>query len=86
MTEYEVIVAGRAAREIADLPPTVAERVYHRLEALARDPRPRGVKKLRGEPELWRIRIGDYRVLYAVDDDTRAIDVIRVRHRSTVYR
>ncbi|MBW3670186.1 MAG: type II toxin-antitoxin system RelE/ParE family toxin [Acidobacteria bacterium] len=86
MTQYEVIVAASASREIEDLPRSVARRVYERLEALASEPRPHGVKKLKGERELWRIRVGDYRVVYAIDDDTRTIDVVRARHRSKVYR
>ena len=70
MTDYAVLVSNRAARE---------------LEALASQPRPSGVKKLQGERDLWRIRIGEYRVIYSVNDRNRVVDVVRVRHRSKAY-
>jgi mRNA interferase RelE/StbE len=80
------MVAERAAREIEDLPRSTAQRIYDRLGALAGEPRPRGVRKLQGERDLWRIRAGDYRVVYSIDDRGRTIDVVRVRHRSKAYR
>jgi mRNA interferase RelE/StbE len=60
-------------------------RVVSRMEQLATDPRPPGCKKLRGGDKEWRIRIGDYRVVYEIDDDARSVDVTRIAHRSEVY-
>ncbi len=60
-------------------------RIVPRLEQLATEPRPPGCKKLRGGDKEWRIRIGDYRVVYEIDDDARAVDVTRIAHRSEVY-
>ena len=60
-------------------------RLVPRLEQLATEPRPPGCKKLRGGDKEWRIRIGDYRVVYEIDDDARAVDVTRIAHRSEVY-
>lgn len=85
MADYAVVVSDRAAHEIEALPATVAARVYAKLATLASAPRPPGVKKLRGERDLWRIRIGDYRVVFSINDPRRVVDVVRVRHRSKAY-
>ncbi|MBI5473610.1 MAG: type II toxin-antitoxin system RelE/ParE family toxin [Ignavibacteriae bacterium] len=60
-------------------------RIISKIESLEEEPRPRACRKLRGEKNLWRIRVGDYRVVYAVDDVARNVDIRRVRHRSEVY-
>ena len=85
MADYAVVVSDRATREIEALPATLAARVYAKLVTLGSQPRPRGVKKLQGALDLWRIRVGDYRVIYSVDDQGRVVDVVRVRHRSKAY-
>ena len=86
MAEYAVVFARSARRELERLDVGVARRIISRVEALAGDPRPRGCVKLQGAADLWRIRIGDYRVIYAVDDDARVVDIRVVRHRSDAYR
>ncbi|MEI6084420.1 MAG: type II toxin-antitoxin system RelE/ParE family toxin [Verrucomicrobiota bacterium] len=53
---------------------------------MAVNPRPPGCKKLKGYHDLWRVRLGDYRVIYSIDDRARAVDVNAVRHRSEAYR
>jgi mRNA interferase RelE/StbE len=63
----------------------VIERIFPRLEALEDEPRPAGCKKLKGGRDEWRIRVGDYRVVYTVDDVKLRVSVTRVRHRSEVY-
>jgi mRNA interferase RelE/StbE len=85
VTDYAVVVSDRASREIEDLPVGIAARIYRKLASLGSQPRPHGVKKLSGGRELWRIRVGEYRVIYSVDDRVRAVDVVRVRHRSKAY-
>jgi len=57
-----------------------------RIDALADGPRPAGAKKLKGGGELWRIRVGDYRIVYAVRDRILLVLVVRVAHRREVYR
>jgi mRNA interferase RelE/StbE len=52
---------------------------------LIEDPRPHGVKKLKAELDLYRSRAGDYRIVYAIDDHTKVIDIVRIRHRSKAY-
>ena len=86
MAEYSVVVARPARRELDGLEAGVARRVISRIEALASNPRPPGCAKLQGATDLWRIRVGAYRVVYAIDDATRMVDVNRVRHRSDAYR
>ncbi|MBI4284609.1 MAG: type II toxin-antitoxin system RelE/ParE family toxin [Chloroflexi bacterium] len=86
MTPYEVVFARSARRELQALPLTVAERILKKVERLAIEPRPAGCQKLRGYFDLWRIRVGEYRVIYSIDDTTRIIDIAVIRHRSEAYR
>ena len=57
-----------------------------RIEALSTNPRPRGCLKLQGAEALWRIRVGDYRVIYSINDEERIVDISIVRHRGDAYR
>jgi len=72
-------------KEIRRLPKRVIQRVFIVLEALSEEPRPANSKKLR-DHDLWRLRIGDYRIVYAIDDDLRIVTIYRIRHRRDVYR
>lgn len=85
MADYAVVVSDRAARELDRLPASLAARIYARIEALGSDPRPQGTKKLQGSMSGWRIRVGDYRILYEIDDRRRLIDISAIRHRSKAY-
>lgn len=85
MAAYRVEVAGGGRRDLQRLAPSVLERVYRVLIALGDDPRPAGSEKLIGL-EAYRIRVGDYRAIYEVDDRARLVTVSRVRHRREVYR
>lgn len=85
MTQYEIIFARSARKELQALPLTIAERILGKVDLLASNPRPSGCKKLRGHSNLQRIRIGEYRVIYSIDDNERIIDVSVVRHRSGAY-
>jgi mRNA interferase RelE/StbE len=86
MADYSVTFARSARKELEKLHPSIARRVMQRIEALETIPRPSGVIRLQGHKNLWRIRIGDYRVIYSIDDTSRNIDVSVVRHRSDAYR
>ena len=86
MVEYRVVFARSARRELEGLETTVARRIISRVETLTTNPRPHGCVKLQGASDLWRIRIGDYRVVYAIDDNERLVDIRVVRHRSDAYR
>jgi len=63
----------------------VNNKLIKSILALSEDPRPIGAKKLRGGPDNWRIRIGDYRVVYSVDDEILVVDVRKVGHREDIY-
>ena len=84
MDEYAVQVVRSARKEIERLSAIVAARVIAAIEALARTPRPRGCRKLRGTANLWRIRSGEYRI-YSIDDERLIVRVVIVRHRREAY-
>jgi mRNA interferase RelE/StbE len=86
MCEYSVVFARSARKELEGLPETIRRRVEGRIEQLASKPRPAGVRKLVGSEDLWRLRIGDYRVIYAVHDERKLVDIICIRHRKDAYR
>ena len=86
MADYTVTVARPARKELEKLPDPIAQRMLAKIEALAVTPRPHGASKLQGEKYLWRIRVGDYRVVYSVDDTVKVVDVSVIRHRRDVYR
>jgi mRNA interferase RelE/StbE len=86
VADYAITFARSARKELESLQPDIARRIIGKITALAAQPRPPGVKKLHGEASLWRIRIGDYRVVYEINDTARVVDVAVVRHRSEVYR
>jgi mRNA interferase RelE/StbE len=83
--DYHVVIKPSAAKELDKLPISVAARIAAKIETLARVPRPQGVKKLEGEPTRWRIRVSDWRVIFAIDDGQRVVDIIYIRHRSKAY-
>ena len=73
MADYTITFARSARKELESLSAAIVQRVFPKIEALAREPRPKGWRKLRGERNLWRIRIGDYRVIYAVNDEKAVV-------------
>ena len=86
MRKYKLTIGSRAAKELSTLPAAVAQRVDAAILGLSSEPRPHGAKKLKGELQLWRVRVGDYRIVYSIDDDQAVVDVIGVPHRSKAYR
>ena len=85
MADYAVVFARSARKELESLDGGLVNRIFPKIAALAKEPSPDGCRKLKGEKLLWRIRIGDYRVIYAIYDDARKVDVIAIRHRSKAY-
>jgi mRNA interferase RelE/StbE len=83
--DYRVEIKASARRELEALPDSVLGRVLTKVEALSHAPRPIGCKKLNGYTDLWRVRIGDWRVVYLVDDKTKFVSITRIAHRSEVY-
>ena len=86
MPEYAITFARSARKQLQVLDRALALRIVGRIESLAVTPRPVGCVKLEGGTGLWRIRVGDYRVIYEIDDDRCRIDVSAVRHRREAYR
>ena len=86
MADYTVVFARSARKELQNLDPQVARRILKQIEALVANPRPSGVVKLEGASDLWRIRVGEWRVVYRIADRDRLVDVIAVRHRRDAYR
>jgi mRNA interferase RelE/StbE len=83
---YRVVVERSAEKDLRRLPFDVRTRIADALRSLAKDPRPVGSRKLAGTKHDWRIRIGDYRVIYEIADSIRIVRVYRVRHRREAYR
>ena len=82
---YQVILPKSVQKELDLLPDDVARRILARLAGLTTNPRPADVKKLKGR-DAWRIRVGDYRVIYEIHDRALQIIVITVGHRREIYR
>jgi mRNA interferase RelE/StbE len=85
VSEYWVALKSSAEKELLGLPDIVLTRIFTKIESLASNPRPTGSKKLRGGKDLWRIRVGDSRAIYAIDDETKVVQVMRIAHRREVY-
>ena len=86
MPEYRVVLKSSAEKELFRLSNPVSDRIFPKIKALGTDLRPNGCKKLIGGRNLWRIRIGDYRVIYAIDDQSKKVEVTRIAHRREVYQ
>jgi mRNA interferase RelE/StbE len=83
---YAVTIRRSARKELEDVSSPFYEKIEEKLLALRDAPRPQGCKILKGTENSWRIRIGDYRVIYQIDDAMKTVTVIKVGHRSDVYR
>ena len=83
---YTIDLKPLALRQLADLNKNIRERLNLKIQALAENPRPYGVKKLTGYEQTYRIRVGDYRVLYEIHDQILLILVVEVGHRGSIYR
>jgi len=78
-------LAASAEKELGALPAKVVARIVTRIEGLAVNPRPPRCKKLKGGDHEWRVRVGDYRIVYEIDDTARTVDVTRIAHRREAY-
>ena len=85
MPKYELEIKQSAQRELDAFDDALFARVDRRIVALADDPRPPGCKKLRGYKNQWRIRVGDWRVVYSIDDAVKVVSITRIAHRREVY-
>ena len=82
---YRLEILPGAERDLRRLSPAILGRIDARLRTLADQPRPPGVRHLAGGP-FWRIRVGDYRLIFTINDADQVVTIVRVRHRGDVYR
>jgi mRNA interferase RelE/StbE len=83
---YQVEFTATAQKDMLSLRYEIQERLELSIENLEIQPRPSGCKKLKGRNNTWRIRIGDYRILYGINDRLKVVIIYRIRHRKEVYQ
>ena len=83
---YSLVLKRSAEKELRKLPPGDLRRVIGRLHGLAQTPRPSGCEKLSGEAVRYRIRQGDYRIVYGINDSARLVEIVKIGHRREAYR
>ena len=83
---YSLLIRTSAEKDLRKLPASLFRRINVKILALRENPRPSGALKLSGNLEGWRVRVGDYRILYQIDDAAETVTIARVRHRKDVYR
>jgi mRNA interferase RelE/StbE len=82
---YVVIIENKAQKEFLKLPATYHHLVKKDIDALTANPRPHGVKKLMGSKDAYRVRVGDYRILFTIDDKRKIVTIYRIRNRKEAY-
>jgi mRNA interferase RelE/StbE len=83
---YSIRIKHKARKQLAMLPAAAANRIAHAIDALAHNPYPAGIKKLQGYDNVYRIRVGDYRILYSIENEILTIDIIKIAHRQSAYK
>jgi mRNA interferase RelE/StbE len=86
MPRYQIFYKHSVEKELRKLPTTMLQPIVARIQELATNPRPSGSIKLQGDTDLYRIRQGDYRIIYAIKDDVLTVLIIKIGHRKDVYR
>lgn len=85
MKRYLVVLTQTAEKELRRLPSKVIEKIIALLKSMEENPRPTGCKKLKGYKNLWRVPIGDYRLIYAIEEVIMLVDVREIGHRKDIY-
>lgn len=84
---YQIIFKKSAEKELQKLPSQIIKRLVPAIDSLSKDPRPSGAKKLQGNKEnIWRIRVGDYRIIYLIADEIKIVEIRRIGSRKDVYK
>ncbi|MBK7216614.1 MAG: type II toxin-antitoxin system RelE/ParE family toxin [Candidatus Promineofilum sp.] len=86
MSEYRITFLRSARKELASLDKRTVSRILSKIESLSKQPYPLGNRKLEGTDDLWRIRVGDYRVVYRILHEQLVVEIVSVRHRRDAYR
>lgn len=84
MADYKLSIKPSALKELERIPKKIAQQIVKRIRSLSQEPRPIGSQKLSGQ-ERYRIRQGDYRVVYGIDDTNKLVDIVKIAHRREVY-
>ena len=85
MVKYKVTIKKSAAKELEEIPRKELRKIVGRIQSLAQNPRPHGSQKL-SRQEQYRVRQGDYRIVYSIDDKDSVIDIVKIGHRREIYR
>jgi mRNA interferase RelE/StbE len=85
MAKYRILIRKSAADELGRIPKKYLRRIAERIRSLGDEPRPRGCEKLSAQ-ERYRLRQGDYRIVYSIDDSDETVEVVKIGHRSEIYR
>ena len=83
---YQLYISRIAEKQIASFPKHIANNIREKIDLLASEPRPFGCKKLEGSKDEYRLRTGDYRIIYRIEDNRLIVEVIRIGNRKDVYR
>ncbi len=83
---HEVLLSRQAERDLKRLPAESFHRTVRKIRSLANEPRPPGTRKIVGSTNDYRIRVGEHRIVYEIDDDVHEVRILRVRHRREAYR
>lgn len=86
MPDYRIVFTRSARKELEQLDSPLVERILKKIEALGSNPCPHDSRKLQGSKRLWRVRVGNYRIIYDIDGSYLIVVVIAIRHRGDVYR
>jgi len=84
--DYRVIIKKSAIKELSKIPRLDATRISAAIDGFIQNPYPKGYKKLKGAANEYRIRVGDYRILYSIFEDVLVVEVIKIGHRQNVYK
>lgn len=85
MTNYKIVIKQSVANDLRPIPNKDVKRILQRIEQLAQNPRPPGSQKLSGE-EKYRVRQGDYRILYKIEDEIVTVFIVKIGHRRDIYQ
>lgn len=83
---YQIQIKKSAFKELSKLPNTIFVSISDKINTLDKNPFPSGYKKLKGSKNYYRLRVGNYRIVYSVYQDVLIIEIIRIRHRKNVYK
>ncbi len=86
MSLYQVVLSKTAEKNLTKLPAQIVRKIIPILKDLEKNPRPVGCKKLKGFTNLWRIRMGTYRIIYSIEDVILLVDIREIGHRKEIYK